>query len=118
MIERIKVWLRNLKHWKTARAYRDLQRAMLKDPDYAWSWHCNIAMPIYDATHPACTCKWDQGHAHGDDCAIVKARAAGNRPVTTEQANEIASRLMRHLFKVEVSDPASRAHENGTPSAL
>lgn len=26
-----------------------IRKAMLKDLDYAWSWHCNIAMAAYDA---------------------------------------------------------------------
>jgi len=26
-----------------------LRRAMKNDPDYAWSWHCNIAMVAQDA---------------------------------------------------------------------
>jgi len=25
-----------------------LRRAMVNDPDYAWGWHCNIAMAAYD----------------------------------------------------------------------
>jgi hypothetical protein len=25
---------------------------MLKHPDYAWSWHCNLAMMAYDAGAP------------------------------------------------------------------
>jgi len=26
-----------------------LRRAMRKDPEYAWGWHCNIAMVAQDA---------------------------------------------------------------------
>ena len=29
-----------------------LRRAMIKDPDYAWAWHCNIAMAAQDAGAP------------------------------------------------------------------
>jgi hypothetical protein len=29
-----------------------LRRAMKKDPDYAWSWHCNLAMMAQDAGAP------------------------------------------------------------------
>jgi hypothetical protein len=27
----------------------DLAHIMHADPDYAWAWHCNLAMPIHDA---------------------------------------------------------------------
>lgn len=29
-------------------AYEIIQKAIQTDPGYAWSWHCNIAMPMYD----------------------------------------------------------------------
>jgi len=74
---RLGVWLRNLRAWKTARANRDLQRAMQKDPDFAHVWQCNIAMPILDGA---------------------------NGKLTPEEANEIADRLMAHLFNVKTND--------------
>jgi hypothetical protein len=70
---RLGVWLRNLRHWKTARAYRDLTRAMKRDPDFAHSWQCNIACPLMD-----------EGMNHAD-------------------ANQAADRLMRHLFGVKTN---------------
>jgi dihydroorotate dehydrogenase len=45
---RLGVWFRNLRNRKTARAYRDLTRAMQKDADYAHTWQCNIACPLMD----------------------------------------------------------------------
>ncbi len=72
-MEKFIVWLRNLSHWKTARAYRVLTRAMKRDPSFAHSWQRNIAMPILDGA------KGKLSHA---------------------EANEIADRLMRHLFEV------------------
>lgn len=74
MKNKIIVWFRNLRHWKTARAYRDLAAAMKRDPSFAHSWQCNIAMPILDKSNGA---------------------------LTHEQANEIADHLMRHLFGVQ-----------------
>ena len=32
-----------------AQAWDTFKRLMREDPDYAWSWHCNIAVPIMDA---------------------------------------------------------------------
>ena len=29
-------------------AMKFLRKAFKEDPDYAWSWHCNIAMAMYD----------------------------------------------------------------------
>lgn len=71
---KIIVWFRNLRHWKTARAYRDLTGAMKRDPGFAASWQSNIAIPILDG-------------------------AKGK--LTHAEANEIADRLMRHLFEVK-----------------
>ena len=28
--------------------FENMQRLMQSDPEYAWGWHCNIAMPIMD----------------------------------------------------------------------
>ena len=67
-------------HWdnwwnrKTARAYGHLSDAMKNDPSFALSWQANIAMPILDGSRGKLT------HA---------------------EANEIADRLMKHLFGVE-----------------
>lgn len=33
---------------ETARAFDTLRKALQDDPDYAWGWHCNIAMAFYD----------------------------------------------------------------------
>jgi hypothetical protein len=46
----------------------------MKDPDYAWSWHCNLAMPILDAT----------GCSH-------------------ELANQAAAYLMQHLWGCDIT---------------
>ena len=31
-----------------AQAFNALKQAISDDPEYAWAWHCNLAMPIYD----------------------------------------------------------------------
>lgn len=55
-------------------AYETIKGAMRKDDAYAWSWHCNLAMPILDTIH-----------------------------CTHRQANDAAARLMQHLFDVDVT---------------
>ena len=55
-------------------AFDTLKTAMKEDPGYAWSWHCNLAMPIMDAI----------GVSHAD-------------------ANKAAARLMLHLFGLDTS---------------
>lgn len=55
-------------------AMATLKSAMASDPGYAWGWHCNIAMPIVDAT----------GVSH-------------------KLANEAAAHLMQHLFDYDVT---------------
>lgn len=56
-------------------ALRQLTAALQADPDYAWSWHCNLAMPVMDATG-----------------------------VTHRVANEAGARLMRHLFDIDITN--------------
>ena len=37
---------------RAKKAMEDLAFSMSIDPDYAWSWHCNIAMVAQDAGAP------------------------------------------------------------------
>jgi hypothetical protein len=50
-------------------------KRLQQEPDYAWSWHCNIAMPIYDTMD--------------EPDGIF--------------ANKCAARLMKHLFDVDMT---------------
>ena len=72
--QHLRVWLRNFRFWKTARAYREIERTIQKDPDYAHAWQRNIAMPILDGA---------------------------DGKLTHEEANEIADQLMEHFFNVK-----------------
>jgi hypothetical protein len=49
-------------------------KSSMTDAEYAWSWHCNFAMPIADGT----------GCSHA-------------------AANEVAARLMKHIFNVDTT---------------
>ena len=49
-----------------------MSQAMQNDLDYAWTWHCNIAMPIFD---------------EGVDHAT---------------ANRASARIMKALFEVDI----------------
>lgn len=51
-----------------------LKTSLQADSSYAWSWQCNIAMPIKDELN-----------------------------CSHEQANRAAARLMRHLFDVDIT---------------
>ena len=55
-------------------AMRDLTARLQEDPGYAWSWQCNLAVPIMDVT----------GVSH-------------------EQANQAAAHLMQHLFDIDIT---------------
>jgi hypothetical protein len=61
-----------------AQVLATLTGAMKSDPDFAHSWQCNIAMPIFDGA---------------------------NGKLTIGEANNIATTLMRHLFGVEYVNP-------------
>jgi hypothetical protein len=39
---------------KVEEAMKVLKQAMVDDPDYAHSWHCNLAMAFYDAIDDNC----------------------------------------------------------------
>lgn len=70
LIEQVKEMLpAGIGHIQVAMAI--LSKAMKEDPSYAWSWHCNLAMPIYD-----------QGVSHST-------------------ANLAAARLMEHIFNAD-----------------
>tara|TARA_B100000929_G_C15131740_1_gene291484 strand:+ start:202 stop:438 length:237 start_codon:yes stop_codon:yes gene_type:complete len=55
-------------------AFSVFEKSMKDDPDYLWSFHCNVAMPIFDSV----------GISHKD-------------------ANIAAARIMKHLFGVNVT---------------
>jgi hypothetical protein len=57
----------------TGEAFEALKAAIQADDDYAWGWHCNIAMAFYD-----------EGETH-------------------EQANKAAARCMSIVFDVDVT---------------
>lgn len=54
-------------------AFDVLKNAVNNDPDYAWSWHCNLAMPFVD-----------EGGSH-------------------ETANKAAARIMSILFEHDIT---------------
>ena len=58
-----------------AEAMQELSRYMQIDPEYAWSWHCNVAMVAQDAGAPH------------------------------KEANERAADFMRRAFDVDTSKP-------------
>ena len=58
----------------TAAAFATLEAQIAHDPDYAWAWHCNLAMPIMDAI--GCT---------------------------NEQANKAAAHVMAFLWDCDAS---------------
>jgi len=58
-----------------ATAWSTLKAAIQGDPEYAWSWHCNLAVPILDRSHGL---------------------------LTQRQANEIAADLVQHFFGVDI----------------
>ncbi len=58
-------------------AWATFKRLMRDDPEYAWAWHCNIAVPIMDSI-----------------------------AVSHEQANVAAAHLMSFLFEYDITgDP-------------
>jgi hypothetical protein len=65
-------------------AWATFRRLMRDDPEYAWAWHCNIAVPIMDAI----------GVSH-------------------EQANVAAAHLMSCLFEYDITTHPNYTYEKG-----
>ncbi len=65
-------------------SYDSLTQAMRDDPQYAWGWLCNIAMPLSDSA----------GMSH-------------------EQANVTAAYLMDHLFGIDITTNERFAYQMG-----
>jgi hypothetical protein len=64
----------------TKEAFDALQKQLQTDDALAWSWHCNIAMAIFDTAQPA-----------------------ANTPAKHRFANEAAALTMSRLFEVDVT---------------
>ena len=59
-----------------------IKRKINADPDYAWGWHCNLAVPIMDATG-----------------------------ITHEAANEAAALIMAQMFDCDITQHPNYAGE-------
>lgn len=76
--DRVRLFIQRVMTFRTARAVRDLSKALQEDNSFAITWHANIAMPIYDG-------------------------AKGK--LTPAEANAIADNLMQHLFQAKAEYP-------------
>lgn len=54
--------------------YAELKKQIEEDADYAWAWHCNLAMPVMDEIN-----------------------------CSHEQANRAGARLMAILFGIDIT---------------
>lgn len=98
---KIRVAWQNWKVRKTGRAVRHLSEQLRKDPGFRQTWHANIAMPIYDATRPTCSCTplGPSEHQHHPSCPVYQAGERSDvHGMPIAQANHIADKLMKHLF--------------------
>jgi hypothetical protein len=108
--ERLRVWWQNWRVRKVGKAWRVIEQAIREDEGYRLTIHANIAMPIYDATRPICSCHWRDSNnttnlefIHAPGCQMhahaTVPRRFEHREMSIEQANYIADKLMAHLFK-------------------
>lgn len=97
----------------TKEAFDTLKSALQTDAGYAWSWHCSIAMAIYDESHPVCVCEILDGEykGHRPECASVRAHDArhfNEHALSGEFCNNAAARFMKLCFDVDTSGAHSR----------
>jgi hypothetical protein len=94
---------------QTAKAFAVLKAAMQADSGFAWSWHCNLAMSVYDESRPQCICEILDGKefsGHRPDCAVVRAHDARHfkeHQLSHEFCNNTAARFMKLCFDVDTS---------------
>ena len=67
----------------TVHAFDALKAEMQADPEYAWGWLCNLAMPVMDSYEPYM-------RSHTTDAAH-------------EAANQAGAHLMQHLFGIDIT---------------
>lgn len=66
---------------KIAHPFSLLKEAIHADPEYAWGWHCNLAMPVFDT------------------CFDKRLTSSANH----ERANQAAALMMRQLFDYDIT---------------
>ena len=97
----------------TKEAFDKLKLAMQSDYGYAWTWHANIAMSIYDESRPNCMCEILDGtpfKGHRPNCSVVRAKTAGAPlPLSHEFCNHAAARFMKLCFDVDTSKEPTAA---------
>ena len=76
-------------------AMRDLTKALMEDPEYAYGWHANIAACVYDE------CDFDEQDYH-----------------IHQLGNAAASRFMKLCFGVETSQYMLKDNTTVTPEIL
>lgn len=69
---------------ETAAAVRVLQLSMFVDHEFAWGWHCNIAMSFFDE--------------------MKSMRELSEHPGLPKIANRAAARFMKTCFDVDVRE--------------
>lgn len=84
-----------------------LEHAMRTDPEFAWTWHCGIAMAYVDQ----CEAQWKRTSA--------KSAPEDVRRQAHKVANEAAARFMRSAFNVDTSAEVAKLFpaELGTQEA-
>jgi hypothetical protein len=64
-------------------AFDGLKAEMNADPEYAWAWLCNLAMPVMDSYEP---------YMRGQSFSAAH-----------EAANQAGAHLMQHLFGIDIT---------------
>lgn len=96
---RLACWWKNLPNLPTKWAMTWIRRQMQRDPDWAHSWHANIACILKDRSGGTwhCSCPYNEKGRHLDGC---KHADPFWRQISDLEANYLASQLMRTLFNV------------------
>ena len=102
----LRTWIINIPNIPTMLAFRIIQRAIRRDPDYAEGWQSNLAMAIYDESRPQCICRYRypepmEWPGHDDDCAIVRAHDArhfNEHKLSRKFCSNAADRFMQICF--------------------
>ena len=83
--------------------FEQLKNTIHADPDYAWGWHCNLAVPIMDEA--------DVSHEKANKAAALIMEQMFGYDITTHELYRYEKSGMHAYFEARVA--AERAEDAG-----
>lgn len=78
----------------TPTPFAELANLIRTDPEYAWAFHCNLAVPIWDVTR--CT------HTYANQAAALIMRQMFDHDITTHQQYEYGKSAVQAHYEMRI----------------